>query len=342
MIFSWNNVRTLMLLTLVLVGVPLSIDAQSPEEVYSYASSINEGDFDFEMTPENPGPRQSVSFRIESNLVDLNRYPITWTVDGAVVASGIGTRTITATTKDYGQTTTVVASITLAESTITKQFVITPQDTTVFWEAVDAYAPPFYQGKRLPSYESLVRIISIPNFLGNKNSSETKNAVYIWKRNENVIPNAGGYGKDSILIQHNRVRTAEKISVTASSVSAAGQATKSVTIPFFDPIIIAYERNPSTGIRNPLAKKSLTVPSQGTLLEIEPYYFSTLQNNPTFLKIDWSLNNTPVTISDSRKKTTLSLTNPGSGGMATFRVNVENTTKLFQSAQSIITANLLQ
>ncbi len=343
MIFSWKKIGLGIIATLLLITNTGSVVfAQSAEDVYSYASSVNESDFDFEMTPENPGPRQTLSLSLSSNLVDLNRYPITWTVDGAVVASGIGKKSITTQTKDYGQTTTISMSIKLIESEITKRISITPQDTTIIWEAVDSYAPPFYQGKRLPSYESIVRITSIPNFLGNKQSVATKNAVYIWKRNNSAVTDASGFGKDSILIQHNRVRPTETITATASSVSASGQATASVTIPFLNPFVLIYARDPVTGIRNPLTKKVIPVPTKGLTLEAEPYFFSVLQNNPNFLKLSWSLNDTPVTLTDARKKTTLSLTNSGGGGTATIRVDAENTTKLFQSTTTTIGANLLQ
>lgn len=341
MIFSWK--KTVLCLGIVAFTISNStvlVFAQSAEDIYSYASSVNEGDFDFEVTPENPGPRQTVTVRVTSGLVDLNRYPIVWTIDGVVAASGIGTKSITSSTKDYGQTTTISVSIKLIESTITKQLVLAPQDTTILWEAVDAYAPPFYQGKKLPAYESLVRITSIPNFLQNKSSSASKNAVYLWKRNDSVVPEAGGYGKDSILIQHNRVRPSEKITVTASSVNASGQAIATTTIPFFNPFILAYERNSVTGIRSPFAKKSVSIPVTGTTLEAEPYFFSVLQNNPNYLKINWTLNNKPLALTDSRKKTTLSLTNPGGGGIANLEISVENPTKLFQSASTNLSALL--
>jgi hypothetical protein len=187
---------------------------------------------------------EPVTIKVSSNLVDANRYPITWTVDGAVIASGIGKRTITVDTKDYGQSVTVSMSIQLVESTVTKQVILAPQDATILWEAVDSYAPPFYQGKKLPSYESVVRIISIPNFLSDKTPSGTKNAVYVWSRNGNAVPDAGGYGKDSILIQHNRVRENEVIGVNASSTDGSSQSSSSITISFFDPFILLLSTRP--------------------------------------------------------------------------------------------------
>ena len=341
MIFSWrkNGISIGIIFTCIFslaVGFFInsrSVHAQAADNTYSYDSSINEGDFDFDISPENPGPHETVTIKVSSNLVDANRYLITWTVDGAIVLSGVGERSITVSTKDYGQTTSVSMTIKMVDSSVTKEVVLAPQDAAILWEAVDAYAPPFYQGKKLPSPESIVRIASIPNFLGSKQSSATKNAVYIWSRNKSVIPDAGGYGKDSILIQHNRVRPNELIEVTSSSTDGTATALSSITVPFFDPFILFYERNISSGLVNPIAQGTLSLQDSATTIEAEPYFFSVSNNNPNSLKIDWTMNGKPLAINDTTDKTSLTLQNPGGTGNATIGISAENTSKLFQSAE---------
>ncbi len=348
MIFSRNKKIVFALLLTLSMGFVMiahaqtenitELDAESTAvlEQTSYESSINEGDFEFEITPENPGPYEQVFLKITSNLVDANRYPITWTVDGVEVASGIGQRTITVTTKDYGTMINISVTINLIDSVITKEAILMPQDVTLLWEAVDSYVPPFYEGKRLPAPESLVRIISLPNFLGNRPSAASKNAVYTWSRNKSIIPNAGGYGKDSILIQHNRVRPNEFIEVTSSATNGGSQAMSYVTVPFFNPSILFYERNATTGIRTSFSKNTLPLDKTSTIIEAEPYFFSVVDNNPNSLKIDWKMNNKPITVLDARKKTSLTVQKPEGSGNATLGISVENITKLFQSADKIL------
>jgi hypothetical protein len=350
MIFSWKKIGVVSLIIItLLIGSNLPVSAQSTPapvsiegldsasaaalEASSYESSVNEGDFEFEISPENPGPYTPVSIKLSSNLVDTNRYPITWNINGVAVKSGVGERVINISTKNYGEAITIVVTIELIDSTITKQAVLIPQDVTLIWEAVYSYAPPFYEGKRLPSYESLVRIVSIPNFLGNRPASASKNAVYNWSRNKSIIPNAGGYGKDSILIEHNRVRPSEYIQVTSSSTSGSNQAMGSISIPFFNPIILFYERNAATGIRNLLAKNNLVLNAEASTIEAEPYFFSVINNNPNSLKIDWTMNSKPIALLDARKKTALSIKKPDSSGNTTIGVTAENVNKLFQTAQ---------
>jgi hypothetical protein len=236
--------------------------------------------------------------------------------------------------KDYGQTINVLFTIKLADSTIQKRISLTPQDTTMLWEAVDSYVPPFYQGKKLPAYESLVRIAAVPNFLSDKRSVASKNAVYNWSRNKSVIPNAGGYGKDSILIMHNRIRPTEFIEVDASSTEGSSAAHAQITIPFYNPKIVFYERNPISGIKYVLATNSIFFNTESTIVEAIPYFFSVVNKNPNTLAYTWTMNNKPVTTSDLNNKNRLTLQKPDASGSAKLELSVENTTKLFQSAKS--------
>jgi hypothetical protein len=351
MVFTWKKIIFATFISIFSVGtlvhaqlttdIPDDVSAAALEQT-SYESSVNEGDFEFEITPENPGPHEQVSIKLSSNLVDVNRYPITWTVDGVEVKSGIGQRVILITTKDYGQAVNVSMTINLIDSTVTKQAVLTPQDVTLLWEAVDSYAPPFYEGKKLPAYEAIVRIVSIPNFLGDRPASASKNAVYNWSRNKSVIPDASGYGRDSVLIQHNRVRANEFIQVESSTASGASQAAGSITIPFLNPFVLFYERNPGTGIRDLSSKTTLPLRSKSATIEAEPYFFSVLDGNPNTLKINWTMNNKPLVLSNSTRQTSLAIQKPEGSGGATIGFSAENTTRLFQSAEKKLNIVFIQ
>jgi hypothetical protein len=337
MIFSWKKIGFSLGVILGGMGFFFSfvapVFAQTIPDVSSYDSSINEGDFSLEVTPENPAPFDTVTIRIGSDLVDTNRYPITWTVDGAVVLSGIGKRSLSIKMKDYGQTTSVTFSIQIAQGVVQKKISFTPQDTTILWEAADSYVPPFYEGKKLPSYESLVRITAIPNFLSDKRSFATKNAVYNWSRNKSVVSESGGYGKDSLLIEHNRVRTTEFIEVDASATSGSATAHARITIPFYEPKILFYEKNIVSGITSPLAKTSLFFTTESTTIRAVPYFFSVVRNNPNSLKFSWTMNDKAVSLTD-RNKDIITLQRPEASGSAKLGLSVENTLKLFQSAQN--------
>lgn len=304
------------------------VHAQVPDDVSSYDTSVNEGDFDFEIDPENPQAFEDVTIKVDSSLVDTNRYLILWSVDGKEVKRGIGERSIVVRMKDYGQVVRVSMSIKLIDSVVTKDIYFAPQDTTLTWEAVDSYVPPFYPGKKLPARESILRIVALPNF----NATSTKNAVYIWTRNGSVVNNAGGYGKDSLLIKHNRIRSVETIGVDTSDISGDIRSTKEISIGFFEPKILFYQRNSTTGITNPLSQNIFSLKGASMDLIAQPFFFSLVNHQLPTLKFSWTMNDLPISLPDPKTPQILTLENPGGNGAATFGLSIENTQADFQKA----------
>jgi hypothetical protein len=309
-----------------------------PSDTSNYDSSVNQNDIEVTVSPENPGAFTTVTVTLDSNLVDLRRYTISWFIDGQSIGSGIGKTTLLAKTNNYGQTTHIRAAINLLNSTLIKDISLTPQDITMFWEAINSYAPPFYEGKKLPSRESLIKIATIPNFQSNGTIINPSNAVYSWKRNGSVIENASSYGNDSIVIKQNKLRSSEQVEVSASDIGADVQAIGTITVPLFNPKVLFYSINPLTGIKSPLAQTTLNLSTPSIDVVAEPYNFSVLNNNPNSLSLSWTMNHNPITISNVKNQTLLSLQNPGTSGVATIGLSVTNPRTLFQDAESSFSA----
>ena len=209
---------------------------------------------------------------------------------------------------------------------------------TMMWEASDSYVPPFYQGKKLPGRESIIKIVAIPNFISNGTAINPGNAVYNWKRNGSVVEDASGYGNDVLLIKQNKLRANEQIEATASDDADSVQATGDITVPLFDPKILFYSIDPNTGIKSPTAQTSINFSGPSTSIVAEPFGFSTLNSNPNSLSFSWTMNNDPVTISDANHQTTLDLQNPGTNGFANIGLSIANPRTLFQTATAQIGA----
>lgn len=359
MVFSWKKFFIIPIFTLFLIPLfyahaqtdttslnsdQVNQDAPVPEDLSNSGTGYQTGpvdtDIDLTQTPENPGPFQNVSLHISSNLVDLNRYNENWFVDGKSVQSGIGQRDLTVQTKGYGETTSIVITIALPDTTIQKKITIEPQDLTLLWEANDAYVPPFYKGKKLPSREGAIKVVAIPNFLATQNQFfDPASGVYTWQRNGSVVAGSSGYGKDYFLFQNNRTRSSEMIGVTASDTADTNQATQSITIPIFNPHILFYVRDSKTGLRDPLAKTSIYFNGDKETIEAEPYYYSVINNNPsssTDASYHWTMNDQPVSIGDNSKQNILDLTNPGGSGVASLNLSIDSQTHLFQQAQNTL------
>ncbi len=318
-------------------GATTSTD-QIPADLSSYDSSTNASDIDANVNPPNPGSFTTITVTLDSNIVDLRRYMINWYVDGASVGGGIGKYTLLAKTKNYGQTTNIRATIALDTGIITKDVSLTPEDMTMMWEAVDAYVPPFYQGKKLPGRESIIKVVAIPNFISNNTTIDPSNAVYNWQRNGNVVENASGYGNDTLLIKQNMLNANEQVEATASDVTDNIQATGDITVPIFNPKVLFYSIDPMTGIKSSIAQSTINFNTPSTNIVAEPYNFSVLNNNPNSLSFTWTMNDNPITIADAKNQTLLDLQNPGTSGFATIGVSATNPRTQFQEAENSLSA----
>lgn len=301
----------------------------------NYNASVNESDINVLVTPEFPSAFQPVSLRLDSDTIDLNHYFIQWNVDGVPVKNGIGVRDLQVTSGDYGSTTKISVSVNVGATTLRKDVYLSPQDITMLWEAIDSYVPPFYHGKKFPSQESLIKVSAIPNFQNGSSSLALNDAVFLWDRNGNRILNTGGYGKDSIIIQHNRLRKSETIATEISTVTGGSNAKKSITIPIVDPEVHWYTRNLSDYRRLSSVDRGLRVVSGDTKLVAEPYFFSVNQN-PSDLNMDWTMNGQQVYLDPNSSKQEILIRNPGENGQTNFGIVVKNPKTFLQAAANSI------
>ncbi len=318
------------------VGFTGTVFAQSYDsfdQAYTDASSVNASDIDITSNPEFPGAFETITLRSESNSTDLNRYKASWYIGGRLMVSGIGKRTMTITLGDYGSTTVVNYIVELPEQSIKKTVSFSPADASIMWEAVDSTAPLFYKGKKLPAEESLIRISAIPNFTtSNGMTISADNAVYLWKRNKVLIPNSGGYGKKSILIQHNPLRSSELISVHVSDKNNNQNADRELSIPLYDPVIHFYEQpyhqpNLSRALDNGFIMRGET-----TNIIAVPYFFSLSDNSWSDNTITWRLNKDELTITDPENPLLLTITKATESGSNVFSLSIDGITKSLQKA----------
>lgn len=296
-----------------------------------YSASINAGDIVVTLNPEFPGAFQTVSIKLDSDTLNLNRYMIQWLADGQPAQSGIGLRTFQIVSGNYGSTKKITATINIGTAVLQKDILITPQDATLLWEAVNSYVPAFYHGKKMPSRESLITINGIPNFKSVNDSTQLGDAVYLWSRNDNRILGVGGYGKDSITIQQNRLRDSEKITADISGVSNNSTTEKTVVIPTVTPEIHWYVRDEFNYRRLQSIDQGLRVASGDTNLVAEPYFFS-IKNGISDLGLTWKVNNNTVYLDPNAPNQELLVHNPGQTGQANFQVAITNPKSFLQSA----------
>lgn len=285
------------------------------------------------ISPENPGAFETTSFFLTSNLINLSTTSIKWLVDGVEKKSGIGERTLTVTTKNYGQPVTIEAHITTSQGVNIKKFILEPQDTVILWEAVDAHVPAFYPGKKLIPKEGLVAITALSQFSGTSVFESNKNNSFVWRRNGETIPNSSGYGKMTFLMKHNRVRSNELIEVQITNPTTGKKSSSTKTLSFINPKVLIYEENTTTGYQNPYAKKIISLDQDRTTLYAEPFFFSTPGGTENFAT-NWIMNGTAITNSQNTQR--VRIAQPEGSGRSTIGFSIENPFAILQSAQQSI------
>lgn len=303
-------------------------------QVSTYGTGVDASDIELVVNPSYPEAFSTVSMRLRSNTVNLNQYHIDWRINGKLLNSGIGARDQETTIGGYGSVTNISVSINLGLKTIEKQVILSPQDSTLLWEAMDSYVPPFYKGKKMPGRESYVKIIGIPHFQS-LTGLTTGNAVYLWDRNGNRILNVGGYAKNSIIIEQNRLRTSEEIKATITSQDGRYESEKSIIIPTINPEINWYAKN-NQGYRKLIAiNQGATINQDSISLVAEPYFFSTYSLKS--LNINWKMDNEQLYLDSSFPKNEIIVNHPGVQSQNTFTLSVENPRTFLQSASSAVT-----
>ena len=244
--------------------------------------------------PDTPGPNQETTVSLESFAVDLDSSVIMWYVDKEIMKSGIGEKSIQTKTKNFGETTTIDVVISNTQNgRIDKQLLLTPVEVDLLWEA-DTVVPPFYKGKALPTYKSLVRVIAVPRF----NASWSDPAIFNYSWTANNIQGIGqGLGKNSAVVPMKYSGSTVPVRVMVNgggSTNGSGSATINITA--VDPLLLFYENEPLLGT---LFERALTgaisTPKTEFRVRAVPYYFSYSDYIEGLFVYDWKQNSQATT-----------------------------------------------
>jgi len=309
---------------------------------HAQAEAFN-SDISVSTIPENPGPNQSVTISLSSFSISTKSADIRWSVDGRGATGGVGRDTFTFTTKDVGASTSIAITITPVGSIpIRKNIVIVPETADLLWQATDSIVPPFYRGKAMPTSESDIRFVAIPNIRSTGGIFPPSSIlIYNWKEDDDNNAAASGYGKDSYAVTMDYLNPAKRIDVQVSSLDGSVTAETETTITPASPKVLWYASSPLYGpLYNTALGGTYTVSGSETSLFAEPYFFST-DSDSTFqtLKYEWQLNGQAIATPNIPNALLLHRDDTATGS-ATVDVTVTNVTKLFQELSAHLDLSL--
>jgi hypothetical protein len=323
----------------VLIALMLGMSAlSSPATAQTTDSEVS-----VSVTPENPGPNQSVTISLQSFTIDLDTAEIEWSIDGKGLVRGIGYKRYTFTTKSLGAETRVTATITpTGQFPRTKTVIITPMSVDILWQATDSTVPPFYRGKALATSESTVKFVAIPQVQSvNGALIGTNQFLYTWRENFTSDQNRSGYGKNAISYSMDYLNPTKHVTVAISSLDGATSTAAEIDLTPDTQKLVWYESSPKYG---PLYATALTgehtVSGSDISLLVEPYFFSPGDRTSQEITYEWRLNGEPITPPRGAPNTLFLHRDTDSTGDASLALSVSNTSTLFQEARAQLLLHL--
>lgn len=247
--------------TLFLCMTPFSTHAQFilPAETVALA-----------LTPQFPSPNSVVSVHLTSFGTSINGASISWAVDGKIATTSANQNSIDILLKGAGESTVVEAVVT-APSIGTRKLsrIIAPGAVDIIVEP-NTHVPEGYQGRALPSVDSSVRIVAVPQLFRGATRIDKKDVLFTWSINGNTLFGGAQLGTDNTTVPMPRSGVLT-IDVIATSKDTTRVAKQTLTLRNTKPLVRFYEDSSLFGIilNSP---SSFIVGKDEITLSAEPYY----------------------------------------------------------------------
>ena len=327
-----SSILVILCLLVFTVALPNTTDGQN------YIEDIDQRDIELTLDPPTPGTNEDVRAEVDSLLVDVNRMLITWFVNGEIVASGYGITEVDLTTGDQGEITSLEAYIQIdGAAPIRKWARIAPADLDILWEA-NTYVPPFYRGKALPTPESHITVVGIPNVRNQGAQALENNMVFNWSVNGKNMSEESGFAKNPLVIRNDFLRRSERVELEVIHRDGLTRASRSTTIPISQTEVVVYEKRNFLRVAN-----GYKVAARGEDLTLiaEPYYFSTKSELLNLLEYNWFVNGEVVLNDTSKRKNELFARAQENGLTSEIGIQVKHTSKPLQRTD-ILNFNVIQ
>ncbi len=178
-------------------------------------------------------------------------------------------------------------------------------EVNLVWEA-QTYAPPWYQGRTLPTAESLVRVVAM---------TQIKDPIFHWRKDGLDIRSASGPGKNAFDFRASQRPGSENlIEVSVTRPDRSLGATSATRVPVAAPKIVFYEVTDGQ-IDYRQALKNLNIITDQTKIIAEPFYFSLTDWFNRRLTFNWSANQQKIepATEDPRYLTLVTSADSGAG-----------------------------
>jgi len=283
--------------------------------------------------PEIPRPNEKVSIKVESFTFDLDKALISWSLNGKKQREGKGLKSFDFTVGGLGTVSIVDVYIIPGEGNpaFNTVYRFSPTDVSLIAEA-KTFTPLLYRGRAIFTGESEIRVGALPSFVEkNGNTIPKENLIYTWTRDNRVVPEVSGYGKNSFSFTGSFLGNTEHIEVAISSEDGLLQGEGSLTIKPEKPVLLFYENNPLFGILyNKAITSDFTMKDTETSFTAVPYGIT--RTGSDVVSFHWTINGEPTQINQNGDTITVR-NDSGAGGTSLIGLSIDNPKKIFQMVQ---------
>jgi len=276
--------------------------------------------------PRLPEPDQTVELSLNTYTIDTNGGTIRWFADGVEILDAVNTRSIKITAPAAGLETIISAEITTRSGQkIQVRYNLQPKRLDLIIEA-KTLTPSFYNGRALPSTDSTVRAVALPQIANTK----PKDYSYIWRLNNKVLFGGSIKGKHVAEFQMPMGRDAI---VGVDVIDQLGQviAADSSVVPSVTPELYFYPDNPLRGISRIALPNIYTLVGPEVDVRAEPYFMDEEIFAASPL-LEWSINGSVVSNPNDDAQT-ITLQNGGGAGNFTIDFHIRNLRQLLQGVE---------
>lgn len=291
------------------------------------------------INPQNPSPNENVTITLNSYASNLDSVNISWSVDNKSVLSGIGKKSFSVNAPAVGGEISITAIVALPDGNIEKRIVIRPSVMTMLWEATDSYVPPFYKGKAMPTADSEIKIVAIPEIRTSSGAVNPKNMTYSWEKDYMNDTEASGYGKNYYVYVNDYLEDSNTIGVTASTIDQNYSSSANIEVGVYQPKILFYKKDASLGTvwEHALSDGHKIVGEE--ILEAAPYFISPGDIRIPTLSWSWFINDSLVSTVGLSNNLMPVKVPTGTSGTSKIRLEINNIYKLYENTIKEIDVN---
>jgi len=303
-------------------------------------ASPTPGGVDLTTSIESPLPGQDVTITARSYSTNIDAATVVWTVNGRVVARGVGITTLTVKAPAIGKVTEVVVTLTSPDGIEFQNGIGISSGSIDFIVEPNGYVPPFFAGKIPVAYQNVVKVIAVPH-LADTNGVEydPKTLIYKWEQGTTVLESQSGYGKQAIILPGSIIPRAHQVKVTATTRDGSNSTSRIASIGLTTPAIGFYKNDPLYGpMYNTAVGQNLLIGGNREVSVVAvPFGFNLPAEGVGSLALKWMINSTLKP--ELAQNRTITLRAPaGSAGATNITLNIENAQDILQTAEASFTA----